>query len=139
MRNGQRGAVARASEESKGAEKIVGSSMNQARDVFAREALEKVRAGEALLVDVRESWEYTQVRAPGAMLVPLSEFTQRYTELPQDKELLIVCHSGYRSLQAANFLLRHGYAQTANVVGGMEEWEVAGLPVERGAPEDAQR
>ncbi|HET9109500.1 MAG TPA: rhodanese-like domain-containing protein [Ktedonobacterales bacterium] len=114
----------------------MGISMNQARDVFAREALEKLQAGEALLVDVRESWEYKEVRAPGAMLVPLSEFTVRYTELPHDKELLIVCHSGYRSLQAANFLLRHGYEQAANVVGGMEEWEVAGLPVERGAPED---
>ena len=111
----------------------MGISMNQAREVFAREALEKLQAGDALLVDVREPWEYEQVRAPGAALLPLSEFTQRYTELPHDRELLMICHSGYRSLQAANFLVRHGYTRAVNVVGGMEEWEVAGLPVEHGA------
>jgi len=59
------------------------------------------------------------------------EFTRRYGELPQDQDLLIICHSGYRSGQAANFLLRHGYPRAFNVVGGMEEWEEAGLPVER--------
>lgn len=103
-----------------------------APEVFAREAVEKQQAG-ALLVDVREPWEHDEVRAPGALLMPLSVFTQRFRELPQDRDVLVICHSGYRSGQAANFLLRQGYTNAFNVVGGMEEWEVAGLPVERGA------
>ncbi|HEX8996739.1 MAG TPA: rhodanese-like domain-containing protein [Ktedonobacterales bacterium] len=106
----------------------------QTPEVSAREALEKLEAGDgALLVDVRERWEYDEAHAPGATLIPLSEFTKRFTELPSDQELLIICHSGYRSLQATNFLQRQGYALAANVMGGMEEWEAAGLPVERGA------
>ncbi|MGH2505671.1 MAG: rhodanese-like domain-containing protein [Ktedonobacterales bacterium] len=101
-------------------------------EVFAREAHEKLQAGSALLVDVREPWEYEEVRVSGSRLIPLGEFTQRYGELPHDQDLLIICHSGYRSEQATNFLQRHGYPRASNVVGGMEEWEVAGLPVERG-------
>jgi rhodanese-related sulfurtransferase len=113
--------------------------MNQAHetpDVTVREALTKLEAGAgALLVDVREPWEYEEVRVAGARLLPLGEFTQRYGELPHEQELLVICHSGYRSLQAATFLLRHGYPRAANVIGGMEEWEAAHLPVERGKPQ----
>jgi rhodanese-related sulfurtransferase len=105
-----------------------------APEVSSREALEKQGAG-ALLVDVREPWEYVEVRAPGALLIPLGEFTRRYGELPRDRDLLMICHSGYRSMQAANFLLRQGYASVENVMGGMEEWEYAGLPIERGQPQ----
>ncbi len=103
----------------------------QTPEIFAREAQVKLRAGSALLVDVREPWEYEEVHVSGAHLIPLGEFTRRYGELPQDQDLLIICHSGYRSGQAASFLLRHGYPRAFNVVGGMEEWEEAGLPVER--------
>ena len=109
------------------------SQADAIEQVPAREAQAKLAAYEgALLVDVREPWEYEEVRAPGATLIPLSEFTRRFAELPRERELLMICHSGYRSQQAAAFLLRQGYPRAANVVGGMEEWEAAGLPVERG-------
>jgi rhodanese-related sulfurtransferase len=115
----------------------VGRSFNQAfgaPEVSSREALAKQIEG-ALLVDVREPWEYVEVRAPGALLIPLGEFTRRFGELPRDRELLMICHSGFRSMQAASYLLRQGYASVANVMGGMEEWEYAGLPIERGKPQ----
>lgn len=89
--------------------------------------------GGALLVDVREQWEYDEVRAPGATLIPLSEFAQRHAEIPRDREALLICHSGMRSMRAAKFLQGRGYERVANVSGGMETWEGAGLPVERGA------
>lgn len=123
--------------EDKGARHIVGRSFNQgfgSPEVSSREALAKQGEG-ALLVDVRELSEYIEVRAPGALLMPLSEFVQRFGELPRDRELLMICHSGFRSMQAANFLARQGYPNVANVMGGMEEWEYAGLPIERGRPQ----
>ncbi len=86
----------------------------------------------AVLIDVREQWEYLQERAPGAILIPLSQFVRRYEEIPRDREALLICHSGQRSLQAAMFLRRQGYERVGNVSGGMEAWEMAGLPVERG-------
>ena len=107
---------------------------NETPEVFAREAQSKLEAGDGvLLIDVREPWEYAAVHAPGAMLIPLGEFVRRFGELPREQELLVICHSGYRSYQAATFLRRQGYPRVANVVGGMEEWEASGLPVERGA------
>jgi len=87
----------------------------------------------AVLLDVREQWEYDEVRARGAQLIPLSELPRRVSEVPQDQDVLLICHSGYRSMQAAMFLKRKGIARVFNIEGGTEEWEAAKLPVERGA------
>ena len=86
-----------------------------------------------LLVDVRELGEYVAVRAPGAALLPTSEFVARVGELPADRPLLIVCHSGNRSAAVTGYLRRAGRTDVTNVAGGMDAWERAGLPVTRGA------
>jgi rhodanese-related sulfurtransferase len=87
-----------------------------------------------LLVDVREANEFEDVRAPGAVLVPMSAFAARAGELPPDRPLMVVCHLGGRSAAAAGFLIRSGRADVVNVAGGMDAWERAGLPIRRGAP-----
>ncbi|MCI0583184.1 MAG: rhodanese-like domain-containing protein [Chloroflexi bacterium] len=87
-----------------------------------------------LLVDVREPAEFVQVRAEGAVLVPLSTWMQRYRELPTGRPLLMICRTGARSGQATAFLLANGWTDVVNVTGGTEAWERAGLPVRRGAP-----
>jgi rhodanese-related sulfurtransferase len=87
-----------------------------------------------LLIDVREPSEFADVRAEGAILVPLSTFMLRYRELPRDRPLLMICHSGARSGQATGFLLASGWTDVVNVAGGTLAWERAGLPVRRGAP-----
>jgi rhodanese-related sulfurtransferase len=111
--------------------------MAQVPEITVDEAQRRQTAGTpdggAALVDVRERWEYEEVRAPGATLIPLSEFIQRYTEIPRDREALLICHTGVRSAQATKFLQRQGYERVANVSGGMEAWEAAGLAVEHGA------
>lgn len=117
-------------------------AMRPIPQVDVRETLRRVasegasgQSGEqpgAVLIDVREQWEYLQERAPGATLIPLSQFIQRYSEIPRDREALLICHSGQRSFQAAMYLRRQGYERVGNVSGGMEAWEMAGLPVERG-------
>jgi len=102
--------------------------------VTVREAQAELTApgSSAVLLDVREQWEYDEVRAQGARLIPLSELTRRVAEVPRDRDVLIICHTGYRSMQAAMYLKRQGVARVFNVDGGTEEWEAAGLPVERG-------
>jgi rhodanese-related sulfurtransferase len=91
-----------------------------------------------LLVDVREPNEFVDVRAPGAVLVPMSSFAARAAELPKDRPLLVVCHLGGRSAAAAGFLLRSGWSNVVNVTGGMDAWERGGLPVRRGTPEPGE-
>ena len=61
-----------------------------------------------LLVDVREANEFEDVRAPGAVLVPMSSFAAAAGELPADRPLMLVCHLGGRSAAAAGFLIRSG-------------------------------
>jgi rhodanese-related sulfurtransferase len=87
-----------------------------------------------LLVDVREANEFEEVRAPDAVLVPMSSFAARAGELPSDRPLMIVCHLGGRSAAAAGFLIRSGRTDVVNVGGGMDAWERAGLPVRHGTP-----
>jgi rhodanese-related sulfurtransferase len=87
-----------------------------------------------LLVDVRETNEFEEVRAPGVVLVPMSAFAARAGELPPERPLMLVCRTGGRSAAATGFLIRAGRTDAVNVSGGMEAWERAGLPVLHGTP-----
>lgn len=88
----------------------------------------------ALLVDVRELHEVAQVAfdVPGVLLMPWSELEQRYAELPRDRQLVLVCAVGERSLRATYFLMYQGYTQVANMEGGLMKWARKGFPI-RGA------
>jgi rhodanese-related sulfurtransferase len=85
-----------------------------------------------LLLDVRERHEFVAVRVPGAHLYPTSTFLQRFEELPRDRPIHVVCHTGNRSAAVTAFLLRNGWSNVFNVAGGMDAWERAGLEVRRG-------
>jgi rhodanese-related sulfurtransferase len=88
-----------------------------------------------VLVDVREANEFAEVRAPGAVLLPTSQFNARVGELPDDRPLLMICAMGGRSAAVTGFLVRAGRTDVHNVAGGMDAWERAGLPVRRGPVE----
>ncbi|GBF06423.1 rhodanese-like protein [Deinococcus aerius] len=103
------------------------------RDVTPTEGQRMVQEG-ALLVDVREPAEYAEIHAEGALLVPLSEFEARYSELPKDRDLVMICRSGARSARAGQYLLEHGYKDVVNLAGGTLAWAEAGLPVGGGNP-----
>jgi rhodanese-related sulfurtransferase len=83
------------------------------------------------LLDVREPWEYREGHVPGAQLIPLAELEQRVNEVPRDRQILAICHSGQRSLAAAGFLLHLGYASVSNVDGGTAAWIQLGFPVDK--------
>jgi rhodanese-related sulfurtransferase len=85
-----------------------------------------------LLVDVRERGEFAMLRVPGAVLLPLSEFAAGYERLPRDRPLLMLCAAGTRSQVTTEYLLRQGFPDVANVVGGIGAWRAAGLPVHGG-------
>ena len=75
------------------------------------------------IVDVRTPDEYRQGHIPGVKLVPLNELGRRYKEIPQDREVYIICHSGSRSAEAVIWLLKKGYDQVFNISGGMNHWQ----------------
>ena len=98
--------------------------------VDPQEAQRRVQSG-AALIDVREADEYAQARVPGAVLIPLSEFASRYAELPNDREVVLMCAGGVRSARAAEFAAQQGF-QVSNLEGGIQAWHSLGLPVEFG-------
>lgn len=83
----------------------------------------------ALLVDVREKDEVALLAydVPNILNIPLSEFEERFHEIPKDKEVVIVCRSGGRSLRAAGFLVNHGYTNVVNMEHGIIRWATKGF------------
>ncbi|GAA4414335.1 rhodanese-like domain-containing protein [Quisquiliibacterium transsilvanicum] len=97
-------------------------------------ALERLNAGTAWLVDVRERAEIARAAfdAPNVVVIPLSEFERRRDELPRDQDLILACASGGRSFQAVQYLIHHGYSRVTNLAGGIGLWHAHGLPVTAG-------
>lgn len=85
----------------------------------------------ALLVDVRENDEVQELAydVPNILQIPLSEFEERFNEIPQDREVVLVCRSGGRSLKATYYLMNHGYTNVANMQHGMLRWAEKGFPI----------
>lgn len=104
--------------------------------VSVQEAAE-LQGGEtgALIIDVREPNEYAQIRAKGAVLLPLGRLNGRVKDLPRDREILLMCRTGGRSQNATQFLAANGFENVTNVAGGIVAWYQAGLPTTSGEPE----
>jgi rhodanese-related sulfurtransferase len=92
----------------------------------------------ALIIDVREPNEYSQIRARGAVLLPLGRLNSRVRDLPRDRELLLMCRTGGRSQNATQFLQAQGFGNVTNVSGGIVAWHAAGLPTSSGEPEPGE-
>ncbi|MGH7089132.1 MAG: MBL fold metallo-hydrolase, partial [Stellaceae bacterium] len=77
--------------------------------------------GPVQIVDVREPHEFTGPlgHIPGAILIPLGELGARIGELERDRPVIAVCRAGSRSAQAVSVLQQAGFAEVANLAGGM--------------------
>lgn len=93
------------------------------------------RPGVAQIVDVREPAEFTDAlgHIAGAQLLPLSVLAARQDSLDRARPVVAVCRSGARSAQATVLLQKAGFADVANLAGGMLRWRALGLPVEGAA------
>lgn len=97
------------------------------------EAAERVAAGTAILIDVREPDEWTDGVVAGALLLPLGDLRgdrrlwKPVLEANRDKELIVYCRSGNRSAIAAGILSAEHF-RTANA-GAFSAWKAAGQPV----------
>lgn len=85
---------------------------------------------DAVLLDVREPYEWQAGHAPRAVHLSLSALAAG-AGLPsraQARPLIVICRSGNRSRQAAELLVARG-SEAVDVIGGMRDWAAAGLPV----------
>lgn len=93
-------------------------------EITAIDAYAKMQGAAApKLIDVRSAQEFLIDHAVGAELLPLDELPNRLAELPsKETPLLLICASGGRSLQAAEYLASQGWSDVASVKGGTGAW-----------------
>jgi rhodanese-related sulfurtransferase len=72
------------------------------------------------LLDVREPWELAICGFAEAIHRPLSALVGQEQGLPRDRPLIVVCHTGRRSLLAVQHLRRLGWREAVNLRGGVE-------------------
>ncbi|MFN6353029.1 MAG: rhodanese-like domain-containing protein [Cyanobacteriota bacterium] len=84
------------------------------------------------LLDVRSAEEVSgpDGRVCSSLWVPLPELEARLEEIPADKPVVVLCHSGSRSALATQQLLKGGRQQVANLRGGLSRWSAEGYPLE---------
>jgi rhodanese-related sulfurtransferase len=76
------------------------------------------------LLDVREAWEIDIARVEQAITIPMAEVPSRLAELDASQPIAVLCHSGARSAQVANYLAQSGFERVSNIVGGIDAWSV---------------
>jgi rhodanese-related sulfurtransferase len=79
-------------------------------------------AADAVLLDVREAAELAIAAIPFAQHIPMGEVPGRSSELDKNKTIVVMCHSGMRSMQVARYLRAHGFARVMNLTGGIDAW-----------------
>lgn len=85
--------------------------------------------GEAVLIDVREPYEYGFERIPGALLLPLATFDPKALPSLSGKKVVLQCGTGRRSGMAAQRMLEAGAEIAYHVKGGINAWREAKLPL----------
>lgn len=106
------------------------SFFSRTRSITPAEAVEQLRGGGLVVVDVREPGELRQGRIKGARNIPLGSLPGRLGELPADRTVAFVCRSGMRSASATRKAAKAGI-DAVNVRGGVTAWARAGLPLTR--------
>jgi len=96
-------------------------------DLTPAQVARKLAAHEIMLIDVREPDEFAVERIHGALLYPLSTFDP--AALPADLPIVFQCGSGMRSAKAMAVAGKAGIQVAGHLVGGINAWKQAGLPV----------
>jgi rhodanese-related sulfurtransferase len=92
-------------------------------EVSPREVKDKLARGEKLFfVDVREKWEYDTSHIEGSELIPLREIPSHLARLEAADEIVLFCHHGMRSLDAAAWLRSRGVEGARSMSGGIDRW-----------------
>lgn len=82
-----------------------------------------------VLIDVRTPEEFASGYIAGAINIPVQELSQRLSEVPTDKDIVVYCRSGNRSAQASTILSGNGFNNISDL-GGIIAWQQAGYTLE---------
>jgi rhodanese-related sulfurtransferase len=107
----------------------VNAFADQELDLDPVEVARRHAAGELIIVDVREPYEWEAGRVPGSSHVEMERVASMAREIPRDTPVAFICLSGVRSGLVAQGFRAVGY-DAYNVRGGFAAWHALGLPTE---------
>ncbi|MGP4061461.1 rhodanese-like domain-containing protein [Halobacillus sp. H74] len=97
--------------------------MSRIEEITPQEVEKRIgRKEDFTVIDVREDDEVAQGMVPTAKHIRLSDVPQSVDQLPKDKEYVMICRSGRRSMNAAEFMNENGFSNVKNMEGGMLGW-----------------
>jgi len=101
------------------------------KNISVNEATLLINRQDALVVDVRETAEWSAGHIAHARHIALGHLAKHLSEIEKfkDKPVIMVCASGNRSGSACSVLKKAGFQQVFNLDGGMRAWGDAGLPM----------
>jgi sulfur-carrier protein adenylyltransferase/sulfurtransferase len=91
-------------------------------EITPAEFVHRRDGGEPLtLLDVREAWELNVASVPGVLHIPMGEVAERVGEIDRNRDVVVLCRSGRRSLEVAKYLQQNGF-RAVNLAGGILAW-----------------
>jgi rhodanese-related sulfurtransferase len=77
-----------------------------------------------VVIDVRNDWELEVSSLEFARQIVMDNIPSSLDEIPKDKPVVLICRTGNRSWQVANFLVQKGWdqAKVFNLEGGINGW-----------------
>ena len=102
--------------------------------VSAADAVRMINREKAVLIDVSEPAEFAAGHATQARNIPFGSL-EGSRALPSNKAvpLLLMCPTGARAQRAVATLRKLGYEKATAVIGGLNAWREAQLPIEKSA------
>ena len=111
--------------------------LSRARESVPEVPVEEVRRlvdahADVVLLDVREQAEFDEGSLPGALFIPRGFLELRVEDkVAREREVIVYCAGGTRSLLAGNTLRQLGYEHVRSMAGGFTKWKDAGNPWEK--------
>ncbi|MFW6289709.1 MAG: rhodanese-like domain-containing protein [Mariniphaga sp.] len=97
--------------------------------ILPEDACEAHKSNRAVLIDVREEYEWETERIDGVLFHPMQQIAQWLPTLHRNQNIIVYCHKGIRSTHVAQFLKNQGFPYALNMDGGISAWKARGLPV----------
>lgn len=91
-------------------------------EITVQELATRLSQEEVFLLDVREDYEY-EIADLGGVLIPLHKVVDRVSEIPKEKEVVVMCKTGGRSAKAIELLQEQGFDNLVNLIGGISAWQ----------------
>ncbi|KHE72051.1 rhodanese-like domain-containing protein [Halobacillus sp. BBL2006] len=97
--------------------------MSQIEEITPQEVERMIEENNKLtIIDVREDEEVAEGMVPTAKHIPLGRIPNEVDHLPKDQQYVMICRSGRRSMNAAEFMKEKGFQDVKNMEGGMLKW-----------------